>query len=320
MRGSGELTMAILFNSPQDDAGEFEAWRKPLLAADPAMDLRYWPDTGPVEDIEYALVWLPKPGDLRRYPNLKVIFNLGAGVDKLLADKTLPEHVPIVRLVDPGLTAGMSEYVLLHALRYHRSLPELEAQQHRREWRQRLYPLAKHRKIGIMGLGVLGADAAAKLRALDFDVAGWSQSPKSLPGVTSFHGTDGLAPFLARSEILVCLLPLTAETRGILDARLFARLPKGAFLINAARGQHLVDADLLAALESGQIAHATLDVFHTEPLPTDHPFWSHPKVTVTPHVASLTQPETAIPVVLDGIRRHKAGLPIPNTVDLKRGY
>ncbi len=312
--------MAILFNSPQDDAGEFGAWRKPLTAADPNIDLRFWPDVGRVEDIEYALVWLPEPGDMQRYPNLKVIFNLGAGVDKLLADKTLPYHIPIVRLVDPGLTSGMTEYVLLHTLRHHRGQHVLDRQQKDRVWRQKLFPLARNRKVGIMGLGVLGTDAAAKLVALDFDVAGWSRRHKSLPGVTSYHGEEGLKAFLARTEILVCLLPLTAETRGILNAKLLAQLPQGACLINAARGGHLVDADLIAALDSGHIAHATLDVFHQEPLPADHPFWVHPKITVTPHVASLTQPETAIPVVLDGIRRHKAGLPIPNTVDLKKGY
>jgi glyoxylate/hydroxypyruvate reductase A len=312
--------MAILFNSPNDETGEYQAWREPLLAADPTLDVRYWPNVGRVEDIEYALVWLPAPGDMQRYPNLKVIFNLGAGVDKLLADKTLPLHIPIVRLVDPGLTAGMTEYVLLHTLRYHRGQQEFEAQQRQRLWRQTLFPLSRNRRIGIMGLGVLGADAAAKLVALDFDVAGWSRQPKSLPRVTSHHGEQGLKAFLARTEILVCLLPLTPDTRGILNAGLLAQLPQGAFLINAARGGHLVDADLIAALDSGHIAHATLDVFHQEPLPAEHPFWVHPKITVTPHVASLTQPETAIPVVLDGIRRHKAGLPIPNTVDMKKGY
>jgi glyoxylate/hydroxypyruvate reductase A len=312
--------MAILFNSPQDDAGEFEAWRKPMAAVDPNIDLRIWPDVGRVEDIDYALVWLPEPGDMKRYPNLKVIFNLGAGVDKLLADKTLPYHLPIVRLVDPGLTAGMTEYVLLHTLRYHRGQQILDEQQKQRVWRQKLFPLARNRKVGIMGIGVLGADAAAKLVALEFDVAGWSRQPKSLPGVKSFHGEEGLKAFLARTEILICLLPLTAGTRGILNAKLFAQLPKGAFLINAARGGHLVDADLIAALESGHIAHATLDVFHQEPLPADNPLWAHPKITVTPHVASLTQPETAIPVVFEGIRLHQAGLPIPNPVDLTKGY
>jgi glyoxylate/hydroxypyruvate reductase A len=312
--------MVILFNSPHDDAGEFEAWRKPLLKADSTMELRFWPDVGRVEDVDYALVWLPQPGDMQRYPNLKVIFNLGAGVDKLLTDKTLPYHLPIVRLVDPGLTSGMTEYVLMHTLRYHRGQHVLDEQQKQSLWRQKLYPLSRNRRVGIMGLGVLGADAAAKLVALDFDVAGWSRQPKSLPGVKSYHGEDGLKDFLARTEILVCLLPLTAETRGALNARLFAQLPKGAYLINAARGGHLVDQDLIAALDSGQIAHATLDVFHQEPLPANNPFWAHPKVTVTPHVASLTQPETAIPVVLEGIRLYKAGLPIPNTVDLKKGY
>lgn len=312
--------MAVLINCPNDDAGEFALWKEPLLALDPKMDLRWWPDTGPVEDIEFTLVWAPKPGDLLRYPNLKAIFNLGAGVDKLLADPTLPKTVPICRLVDEGLTMGMTEFVLWQVLYYHRLGPQIAQQQARGAWRQVLYPLARDRKVGILGLGELGGDAAAKLRALDFDVAGWSRSPKNLPGIQSFHGPAGLAPFLARSEILVCLLPLTAETRGIVNAKLLAQLPKGAAIINAARGAHIVDQDLLAALDSGQISYATLDVFHQEPLPTDHPYWRHPRVTVTPHIASMTQPKTAAPVIFENMRRARAGLALLNQVDLAKGY
>ena len=312
--------MAILLNSPEDDMGEFEAWRQPLLRLDPKMDLRIWPDTGPVEDIDYTLCWLPKPGDLKRYPNLKVIFNLGAGVDKLLLDKTLPAGVPICRLVDEGLTSGMTEYVVWQVLFHHRSGPRLIEQQRKKIWKQFLYPVAKNRKVGMLGLGVLGGDAAEKLAYLGFDVAGWSRTEKQLPGIKNFHGAAQLAAFLARTEILVCLLPLTADTRGIVDKKLLAGLPKGASIINPGRGGHVVDADLLAALDSGHIAHASLDVFHTEPLPSDHPYWAHSKVTLTPHVASLTQPETAAPVILENIRRHKAGEPLLNVVDVARGY
>lgn len=312
--------MAVLLNSPDDNTGEFDAWRKPLLQLDPTMDLRIWPDTGRLEDIEYTLCWLPRPGDLKRYPNLKVIFNLGAGVDKLMADKTLPAEVPVCRLVDQGLTAGMTEYVVWQTLFLHRSGPRLIEQQRKKVWKQFLYPVAKHRKVGMLGLGVLGGDAAEKLVYLGFDLAGWSRTPKHVDGVKSYHGAEQLGAFLARTEILVCLLPLTPDTFGIVDKTLLAQLPKGACFINPGRGGHVVDADLLAALDSGQLAHASLDVFHTEPLPADHPYWTHPQVTLTPHVASMTQPETAAPVILENMRRHKAGKPLLNLVDRKRGY
>jgi glyoxylate/hydroxypyruvate reductase A len=312
--------MTILINTPNDPTGEFQAYIPVLKRLAPGRTIRLWPDTGPVEAIEYTLVWRPKPGDLRRYPNLKAIFNLGAGVDALLKDETLPENVPLIRLVDEALTGGMTEYVLYHVLRFHRRIPELEASQRRSEWAPLLYPMNRDRKVGILGLGVLGGDAAAKLVGFGFDVAGWSRTPKSLPGVTGFHGWDRLPAFLARSEIMVCLLPLTAETTGIINAKTLAQLPKGASVINAGRGGHVVQDDLLAALDSGHIAYATLDVFTPEPLPAEHPFWTHPRVTVTPHNASLTQPESAVPVVLEAIRRIERGERPANLVDRKLGY
>jgi glyoxylate/hydroxypyruvate reductase len=314
------VSCVVLYNSPGDDAAEVAAWRGYIEAYDPTIDFRVWPETGAVEEIDYVLAWLPQPGDLARYPNLKAIFWLGAGVDHLVKDAALPRHVPVVRLVDDGLTAGMTEYILLHVLRYHRRLPELEVQQREGVWRKLAYPLAKDRRVGIMGLGVLGRDVATRLVDLGFDVAGWSGSPKQLVGVTSFHGNDQLIPFLNRSEILVCLLPLTPATTGIVDARTLAALPKGATVINAARGGHVVDADLVAALDRGHIAHATLDVFTTEPLPVEHPFWRHPRITVTPHVASVTISETASRVVIEGLRAMRAGRRPANIVDLKKGY
>jgi glyoxylate/hydroxypyruvate reductase len=310
----------VLYNSPRDDEAEVAAWRGYITAYDPAIDFRNWPETGPVEEIDYVLAWIHKPGDLARYPNLKAIFWLGAGVDHLLKDKDLPRQVPIVRRVDDGLTAGMTEYVLLHALRYHRRLPELEAQQSERLWRKLSYPLAKDRRIGILGMGVLGSDAASRLIGLGFDVAGWSRAPKQLPGLTSFYGDEGLTPFLKRSEILVCLLPLTPATTGIINAPTLAALPRGATVINAARGGHVVDADLIAALDRGHIAHATLDVFATEPLPVEHPFWRHPRITLTPHAASVTMSETASRVVIEGLKAMRGGRRPANQVDLTKGY
>jgi len=312
--------MTLLINVPDDPTGEFQAWIPVLERLDPNRQVRLWPDTGPEDAIEYALVWRPEPGDLRRYPNLKAIFNLGAGVDALLKDETLPENVPLVRLVDEGLTGGMTEYVVYHVLRYHRRVPELEEAQRRSEWRPLLYPLTRDRRVGMLGIGVLGGDAAAKLVGLGFDVAGWSRTKKSLPGVTSFFGWDQLAGFLNRTEILVCLLPLTEETTGIINAKTLAQLPRGAAVINAGRGGHVVQDDLLAALDSGHIGYATLDVFTPEPLPNEHPFWTHPRVTVTPHNASLTQAETAATVVLEGIRRMERGELPENVVDRALGY
>jgi len=311
--------MTLLFFSEVD---RVDWWTAELKKAAPDIPVRAWPDVGDPAAISWALVWKPRHGLLASLPNLKLILSMGAGVDHVFADPTLPPGVPVTRIVDPMLTAGITEYVLLHVLRYHRFLPVLEAQQRERVWKMRfdLHRLPAERRIGILGLGVMGADSAAKLAALGFAVAGWSRTEKTLPGVESFHGPDGLAPFLARSEILVCLLPLTPATRDILCAANFARLPEGAFLINAGRGGHLVDADLLAALETGRIAHATLDVFHTEPLPADHPFWTHPRITVTPHNAAISDPRSIVGQVVDNIRRFEAGQKLVNEVDTRQGY
>lgn len=309
--------MALIFYSESD---RFDAWRDALHAAVPDLEIRPWDDPGDPAEIEFALVWLPPQGALRQFPNLKAILNLGAGVDALLKDPTLPEGVPVVRMVDDDLATCMAEYVLLHVLRYHREQPALDAQQRAHDWRMIASPAAVHRRVGILGLGAMGGEAARLLVGAGFDVAGWSRRPKDLPGVQSFHGEDGRAAFLARSEILVCLLPLTPETEGILDRDLFHALPAGAYLINAGRGGHQVEDDILAALDSGQLAGATLDVFREEPLPAGSPFWDHPKVTVTPHNASITNPQSAVRHVCESIRRVRAGEPLRNVVDPDLGY
>ncbi len=241
-------------------------------------------------------------------------------MDALLKDPDLPKGVPIVRMVDEDLAKCMAEYVLLHVLRYHREQPALDAQQRQKEWRIIASPAAGCRRVGVMGLGAMGGESARHLLAVDFDVASWTRSPRSMPGVKGFHGTDGLGPFLARTEILVCLLPLTPETQGILNRGLFSRLPRGACLINAGRGGHHVEADILAALDTGQFGGATLDVFRTEPLSADSPFWTHPKVTVTPHNASITNPASAVRHVVDSIRRVRAGKPLRHVVESAVGY
>jgi len=309
--------MAILYCS---NWGAPDAWHAAFRAEDPSLEFRVWPESGPVEEIDYVLAWHHQPGTLRDYPRLKAIFSLGAGVEKLLRDKNLPTGVPIVRMVDQALTTCMTEYVVLHVLRYHRRMPELEALQRHAEWVELESPPAWQRRVGILGLGVLGRDAAAKLTLLGFDVAGWSNGPKQIPKVKSFTGEDGLAEILARSEIVVCLLPLTSATTGILNAHRFAQMPQGSFVINAARGGHVVEGDLLSALDSGQVGHATLDVVSEEPLPPTHPFWRHPKVTLTPHNASLTWPPTAAKHIVANIRHHEAGQPMSPLVDLAREY
>ena len=309
--------MALLFRSTVDSAAR---WRAQLTRLTQELEVRVWPEIGNPAEIDYALVWRPEPGFLASLPNLKLILSLGAGVDHLLGDPQLPQHLPIVRLVDPHMTAAMSEYVVLQVLRLHRRDLEYRTQQQAVVWRELDQQNAVERRVGILGLGELGRDAAKKLRALGFDVAGWSRGERTVPGVASYAGANGLPQLLGRSEILVCLLPLTAETEGILNGSTLALLPKGAALVNAARGAHLVEEDLLAALASGQISAAVLDVFREEPLPAGHPFWRHPRVIITPHVAAFTNPATAAPIILDNIRRFEEGRPLLNQIDPARGY
>ena len=309
--------MTLLFVSPTDDPAD---WLPRLSEALPELEVRVWPEIGDPADILYAAVWRPPPRLLAGLPNLRAIFSLGAGIDALLADPSLPRQVPVARLVEPGLTEGMTEYVVQQVLNAHRHADSYRRHQAAAQWRPLPEKLARERDVGVLGLGVLGAAAAAALTALRFRVAGWSRTPKQLAGVTCFAGDAALEAFLARCEILVCLLPLTSRTEGILSARTFAAMPAGAYVVNAARGGHLVDADLIDALDSGRLSGAALDVFATEPLPPDHPFWRHPKITVTPHVAGPTHARTAAAGLIENIRRCAAGLPPLNLVDPEREY
>lgn len=309
----------VVFISAEDDP---ERWRRALEPHLPGLDWRVWPDAvGDAAEVTIALVWRPKPGAIKDFPNLKAVYNLGAGVEMLLADDTLPRHIPLIRMVDPALTAGMTEYVVHRVLHYHRRFDLCAHRQRDRVWKWMDAPQTAKRRVGILGLGVLGRDAAEKLIGLGFRaLAGWSRTPAEVPGVENFHGPDGLAPFLSRTEILVCLLPLTPATRGIINAKTLAQLPEGAFVINAARGGHVVEADLLAGLDSGHLAGASLDVFATEPLPDDDPLWSHAHVMVTPHIASLSVPASAAPDIAANIRRVEAGETPTDLVDFERGY
>jgi len=295
-------------------------WKKVLEAGLGPVDFRTLDSLGNKEDIEVALAWKPPAGLIASFPNVKLIVSLGMGVDHLLADDRLPAGVPIVRIMDDGLVGQMSEYAIYWALRHHREIDKYAASQRARQWKPEDFVDTINRRIGVMGLGSIGQDTASKFAALGFPAAGWSRTAKSLPGIETFHGADGLQRFLARTDILIDVLPLTRDTRGLLDAKAFAALPKGAYFINMARGGHVVDEALLAALESGQISGAALDVFNVEPLPQDHPYWTHPKVHVTPHIAGATNPRTASPGVIENIKRMRAGQALIHTVDPKSGY
>jgi len=296
-------------------------WKKVLEAGLGPLDYRTIGEgLGATDDIEVALAWKPDRGLLATLRNLRLIVSLGMGVDHLLADDKLPTGVPIVRIMDDGLIGQMSEYAIFWALRHHRDIDKYAASQRAKAWKPLDFVDTLHRRIGVMGLGTIGQDTARKFAALGFPTAGWSRTAKTLQGIETFHGTDGFAKFLSRSDILVDVLPLTRETHGILGAKAFAALPNGAFFINMARGGHVVDADLVATLDSGHLSGAVLDVFNTEPLPADHPYWTHPKVRVTPHIAGATNPRTASPGVIENIKRLRAGQPLIHTVDPKTGY
>ena len=309
--------MALIFRT---GFARVPLWREAFRRQAPELEFRAWDEPGDINEIEFALVWKPPRGVLRGFPNLKVIFSLGAGVDHLLSDPELPAGVPVVRMIDTELTRGMTEYVALHVLRHHRRQRTLDALQRAGTWNMIVTPTAPSRRVGIMGLGVIGGEAARMLTAVGFDVAGWSRTPKHLDGVTSFHGAEQLKDLARRTDILVCILPKTPQTAGILNADLFAKLPRGASLINAGRGDQLVEQDLLAALESGQISQATLDVFRTEPLPEDHKFWRHPKVTVTPHSAGDPFADSAAATVAENIQRFRRGEKLPHLFDRRAGY
>jgi glyoxylate/hydroxypyruvate reductase A len=310
--------MAILFSSLEEKP---DHWRVEFEKLLPDMAFRVWPDEGgDPADILYALVWRHQPGGLGRYRNLKAVINLGAGVDHVLTDPSLPPDVPLIRLVDRSLTEGMSDFVLHRVLHFFKDMHRYEALQRQGRWRPLPPPDKGKCTVGILGLGVLGGDAAQKLAGLGFPVAGWSRTAKRTEGVECFHGADGLDPFLRRTRILVCLLPLTPDTEGILDTKMFAALPAGAFVVNSARGGHLAEDDLIEALDSGHLAGAALDVFREEPLPEGHPFWTHPKIIITPHMASWTIVASAAATVAENIRRMEAGRPPFDVVDREKGY
>jgi len=301
-----------------------QPWLDRLRRLAPGRDIRAWPEVGDPAEITYAAVWKQPPGALSGLPNLRGIISLGAGVDHLFADAGLPD-VPLARIVDADLTSRMSEWVVLHALIHLRRQRLYDALQRERRWQDvRPAPAARELRVGVMGMGVLGQDAARKLGMIGFDVAGWSRSGKTVEGIATFEGA-ALDAFLNRTDLLVALLPATPDTRGILDRALFQKLARdgvlgGPILMNAGRGALQVEADIVACLDEGVLEAATLDVFETEPLPASSPLWSHPKVTVTPHNAAVSDEEAVGRFVLRQVERHERGLPFETPVDSSRRY
>lgn len=276
-------------------------------------------DTVDPAEVRYLATWTPPAEMTQRYSNLELLFSTGAGVDQF-DFATIPDHVALVRLVEPNLSAGMVEYVCGAVLALHRDFIAYGAAQRRGEWRERPFLLAPQRRVGVLGAGELGRAVLSALRPFGFPLAAWSRSPRTIEGVTHYSGAEGLDAMLAQTDILICLLPLTPDTHGILCHNLFEKLPQRASLINVGRGRHLVEQDLLRALESGRINQAILDVLHPEPLPPGHPFWTHPGILVTPHIASVTDAVGAARAIIANIRRHREGHSPEGLVARESGY
>jgi glyoxylate/hydroxypyruvate reductase A len=303
----------VLFYTAADDGGQ---WIAALHKALPEANVTVWPNRG--EAVDYALVWKPPPELVAGLAGVRAVFNLGAGIDAL-AELKWPAGVLVVRLVDAGMAVQMAEYATYAVLRCYREFAAYEGSQRQARWEPRARIDKGAFNVGILGLGALGTAVAQAIVRLGFPVTGCSRSPKTLAGVQSFVAEE-LPAFLATCRVLVCLLPLTAETHGLLDGKHLSRLPRGAYVVNASRGALLVDADLLALIDAGHISGAMLDVFHDEPLPSTHAFWHHPRITITPHVSAITQIEASVAQVASNIRRLEAGLPITGVVDHERGY
>jgi glyoxylate/hydroxypyruvate reductase A len=301
------------------DPNRAVTWARLFAQHRPGLSFRVWPDAGEPRDVRFLAAWLP-PDDLAAaFPKLEVLFSVGAGVDQLNLAR-IPDGVKLVRMIDPALVATMAEYVSFSVIALHRDMLLYLAQQRGRMWREHRVRAPGSSRVGVMGMGMLGRAALAQLGALGFDCAGWNRSRREEAGVRCYAGVAELDAFLARTDILVCLLPLTESTRGILNRRIFDTLPEGAAVINAGRGGHLVEGDLLAALDSGQLRAAILDVCEAEPPASDHPFWDHPRIWLTPHIASTTQPESAAEAVLANLARYERGEAMHGLVDPRRGY
>lgn len=300
--------------------GKIDSWKAVLQRLAPDVHFYSYLEEHPREEVEVAMVWKHPPGIFKQYPSLKYVASFGAGVDFLMDDPDLPTSLPVTRVVDPILASDMSEFVIGAILAYLKNLHQYGSDQIRSSWKPLPYKRIRDVTVGIMGMGELGKALSKDLIALNFKVSGWSTSRKSLEGISSFAGTNERSEFLAQTDVLICLLPLTPNTQGILNKELFGQLPRGAYIINVARGGHLVDEDLLEMLDNGHLGGACLDVFHKEPLVSDHPFWRHPKVFITPHVASVSDADAVAPQLIENYRRFKEGQPLLYQVSTTDGY
>lgn len=311
------MPILLATNLTAEDAAE---WQRCLRAAMP--DEQLVADRGDCHaaSIDVAIVANPPVGALRGLPSLRLIQSLWAGIDKLLCDPTIPPDIPLARMVDPAMNHAMAETALWAVLSLHRGFFDYAAQQRRAQWAQHPPRRADELGVAVLGVGEMGRTVAQRLAANGYRVTGWGRSPVQLPGVDSRHGREALSALVASADIVINLLPLTGDTRHLFDKSRFAQMRRGAAFVNLARGGHAVEDDLLHALAAGQIGHAVLDVFDTEPLPADHAFWSHPGVTVLPHVAAQTDPRSASMVVAENVRAIRRGLPPRHVVDRSRGY
>lgn len=318
------MAIAILVGRDDTEKQSFnwfiQEWKRVLLNLNPNLDIRIWPDVGSPDEIDTVLVWRHPYGVLKQLPKLKLIASLAAGVDHVMTDPDLPIGISIVRLTDPYMANDIVQYVLAYLLNHIKRIDHWASYQQEKLWSRKPPFNYSDKTIGIMGLGFLGAKAAHALANIGLNVTGWSYSPKILAHIKTYAGKSEFSEFLNQTDILICMLPLTNETQDILNKTTFEQLPQGAYIMNIGRGEHLVEPDLLQALASGQLSGACLDVFRQEPLPADHPFWSHPNIRVTPHIASVTNPKTAAPQVLDNYERMQKGQPLINEIDSVKGY
>jgi glyoxylate/hydroxypyruvate reductase A len=311
--------MALLIIELDRRIGNAKAWRETFAEQLPDLEIRIWPDPGELADIEYLAFMHPNFDALPLFPNLKAMFSRSAGVEAFVDHPRLPK-VPLGKIEPPGGDPMMTEYVVMHVLRFHRDLPAYQAAQANREWLRKRIVRPEERRIGFLGYGMMAKAPALVLKSLGFPVSAWVRSPRDKEEVPIFHGRDQLGPFLNQTDIAVCLLPLTGETEGIFCARTFAMLPRGAMLINVGRGKHVVEADLIAALDSGQLSYAALDALWPEPLPPESPLWPHPKITVMPHVARRPTVHQLVAEIAANIRSLEAGGGLLQEIDKTLGY
>ncbi len=311
--------MALLIVDLDKRIGNAKAWRDTFAEKLPDLEIRIWPDPGELPDIEYLAFMHPDFDLLPEFPNLKAMFSRSAGVEAFVNHPKLPK-VQLGKMEPPGGDPMMTEYVVMHVLRFHRDMPGYQAAQANREWRRTRIVRPEERRIGFLGYGMMAKAPALVLKSLGFPVSAWVRTPREEAAIPIFHGRDQLEPFLNQADIAVCLLPLTRETEGIFCARTFAMMPRGAMLVNVGRGKHVVDEDLISALDSGQLSYAALDALWPEPLPPESPLWLHPKITVMPHVARRPTVAQLVTEIAANIRSLKAGGPLLQEVDITMGY